>query len=397
MPPKKADGEVKLPPIIGRFGTSLKIGIVGLPNVGKSTFFNVLTKSQAAAENFPFCTIDPNESRVPVPDERFDFLCKYHKPPSKIPAFLNVVDIAGLVKGAHAGQGLGNAFLSHISACDAIFHLTRAFEDDGIVHIEGSVDPVRDIEIIHEELRLKDEELIMPIIDKLEKVAVRGGDKKLKPEYDIMCKVKNWVIDEKKHVRFYHDWNDKEIDVLNKHLLLTSKPMIYLVNLSEKDYIRRKNKWLIKIKEWVDKHDPRALVIPFSGAMELKLQDMDDEEEKTKYLEENKTQSALAKIIKTGFSSLQLEYFFTAGPDEVRAWTIKKGTKAPQAAGKIHTDFEKGFIMAEVMKFEDFKAEGSETAVKSAGKYRQQGRNYVVEDGDIIFFKFNTPQQSKKK
>ncbi|XP_072903299.1 obg-like ATPase 1 [Hemitrygon akajei] len=397
MPPKKADGEMKLPPIIGRFGTSLKIGIVGLPNVGKSTFFNVLTKSQAAAENFPFCTIDPNESRVPVPDERFDFLCKYHKPPSKIPAFLNVVDIAGLVKGAHAGQGLGNAFLSHISACDAIFHLTRAFEDDGIVHIEGSVDPVRDIEIIHEELRLKDEELIMPIIDKLEKVAVRGGDKKLKPEYDIMCKVKNWVIDEKKHVRFYHDWNDKEIDVLNKHLLLTSKPMIYLVNLSEKDYIRRKNKWLIKIKEWVDKHDPRALVIPFSGAMELKLQDMDDEEEKTKYLEENKTQSALAKIIKTGFSSLQLEYFFTAGPDEVRAWTIKKGTKAPQAAGKIHTDFEKGFIMAEVMKFEDFKAEGSETAVKSAGKYRQQGRNYVVEDGDIIFFKFNTPQQSKKK
>lgn len=396
MPPKKADGELKALPIIGRFGTSLKIGIVGLPNVGKSTFFNVLTKSEAAAENFPFCTIDPNESRVPVPDERFDFLCDYHKPPSKIPAFLNVVDIAGLVKGAHAGQGLGNAFLSHISACDAIFHLTRAFEDDGIVHIEGSVDPVRDIEIIHEELRLKDEELIVPIIDKLEKVAVRGGDKKLKPEFDIMSKVKNWIIDEKKHVRFYPDWNDKEIEVLNKHLLLTSKPMIYLVNLSEKDYIRRKNKWLIKIKEWVDKYDPKALVIPFSGAIELKFQEM-DEEEQTKYLEENKTQSALAKIIKTGFSSLQLEYFFTAGVDEVRAWTIKKGTKAPQAAGKIHTDFEKGFIMAEVMKFEDFKAEGCETAVKSAGKYRQQGRNYIVEDGDIIFFKFNTPQQSKKK
>ncbi|XP_078084539.1 obg-like ATPase 1 isoform X3 [Mustelus asterias] len=396
MPPKKGDNEPKLPPIIGRFGTSLKIGIVGLPNVGKSTFFNVLTKSQAAAENFPFCTIDPNESRVPVPDERFDFLCQYHKPVSKVPAFLNIVDIAGLVKGAHAGQGLGNAFLSHISACDAIFHLTRAFEDDEIVHIEGSVNPVRDIEIIHEELRLKDEELIMPIIDKLEKVAVRGGDKKLKPEYDIMCKVKNWLIEEKKHVRFYHDWNDKEIDVLNKHLLLTSKPMIYLVNLSEKDYIRKKNKWLVKIKEWVDKHDPRALVIPFSGVLELNVQEMGDDE-REKYLEENKTQSAMPKIIKTGFSSLQLEYFFTAGPDEVRAWTIKKGTKAPQAAGKIHTDFEKGFIMADVMKFEDFKAEGSETAVKSAGKYRQQGRNYIVEDGDVIFFKFNTPQQAKKK
>ncbi|XP_074450788.1 obg-like ATPase 1 isoform X1 [Larus michahellis] len=396
MPPKKGGDGVKSHPIIGRFGTSLKIGIVGLPNVGKSTFFNVLTKSQAAAENFPFCTIDPNESRVPVPDDRFDFLCQYHKPPSKIPAFLNVVDIAGLVKGAHTGQGLGNSFLSHINACDGIFHLMRAFEDDDITHVEGSVDPVRDIEIIHEELRLKDEELIMQSIDKLEKVAVRGGDKKLKPEYDVMCKIKTWVIDEKKAVRFYHDWNDKEIDVLNKHLFFTSKPMIYLVNLSEKDYIRKKNKWLIKIKEWVDKHDPGALVIPFSGALELKLQDM-SAEEKQKYLEENMTQSALAKIIKAGYAALQLEYFFTAGPDEVRAWTIRKGTKAPQAAGKIHTDFEKGFIMAEVMKYEDFKEGGSEAAVKAAGKYRQQGRNYIVEDGDIIFFKFNTPQQPKKK
>nr|BAE91358.1 unnamed protein product [Macaca fascicularis] len=396
MPPKKGGDGIKPPPIIGRFGTSLKIGIVGLPNVGKSTFFNVLTNSQASAENFPFCTIDPNESRVPVPDERFDFLCQYHKPASKIPAFLNVVDIAGLVKGAHNGQGLGNAFLSHISACDGIFHLTRAFEDDDITHVEGSVDPIRDIEIIHEELQLKDEEMIGPIIDKLEKVAVRGGDKKLKPEYDIMCKVKSWVIDQKKPVRFYHDWNDKEIEVLSKHLFLTSKPMVYLINLSEKDYIRKKNKWLIKIKEWVDKYDPGALVIPFSGALELKLQEL-SAEERQKYLEANMTQSALPKIIKAGFAALQLEYFFTAGPDEVRAWTIRKGTKAPQAAGKIHTDFEKGFIMAEVMKYEDFKEEGSENAVKAAGKYRQQSRNYIVEDGDIIFFKFNTPQQPKKK
>ncbi|XP_026983878.1 obg-like ATPase 1 isoform X1 [Sagmatias obliquidens] len=443
MPPKKGGDGIKPPPIIGRFGTSLKIGVVGLPNVGKSTFFNVLTNSQASAENFPFCTIDPNESRVPVPDERFDFLCQYHKPASKIPAFLNVVDIAGLVKGAHNGQGLGNAFLSHISACDGIFHLTRvhgphfenhcskffenaqksslvfmnlptsfvhttwisssstvpgtcAFEDDDITHVEGSVDPIRDIEIIHEELQLKDEEMIGPVIDKLEKVAVRGGDKKLKPEYDIMCKVKSWVIDQKKPVRFCHDWNDKEIEVLNKHLFLTSKPMVYLVNLSEKDYIRKKNKWLIKIKEWVDKYDPGALVIPFSGALELKLQEL-SAEERQKYLEANMTQSALPKIIKAGFAALQLEYFFTAGPDEVRAWTIRKGTKAPQAAGKIHTDFEKGFIMAEVMKYEDFKEEGSENAVKAAGKYRQQGRNYIVEDGDIIFFKFNTPQQPKKK
>uniref|UniRef100_A0A8C4WRP5 Obg-like ATPase 1 n=1 Tax=Eptatretus burgeri TaxID=7764 RepID=A0A8C4WRP5_EPTBU len=395
MPPKRVT-KVKPLPIIGRFGTSLKIGIVGLPNVGKSTFFNVLTKSQASSENFPFCTIDPNESRVPVPDERYDFLCKFHTPVSKVPSFLNVVDIAGLVKGAHEGQGLGNAFLSHISACDGIFHLTRAFEDDDIVHVEGEVNPVRDIEIIHEELRLKDEELAFSITDKLEKVAIRGGDKKLQPEYDIICKVKNWLMEEKKHIRFYHDWNDKEIEVLNKYLFLTSKPMIYLVNLSEKDYIRKKNKWLLKIKEWIDLHDPGAALIPFSGALELKLEDM-QEDEMEKYLQEIKTTSALSKIIKTGFSALQLEYFFTAGPDEVRAWTVRKSTRAPQAAGKIHTDFEKGFIMAEVMKFADFKEEGSEAAVKSSGKYRQQGRNYVVEDGDIIFFKFNTPNQPKKK
>ncbi|XP_062253226.1 obg-like ATPase 1 [Platichthys flesus] len=396
MAPKKGEAP-KQAPLIGRFGTSLKIGIVGLPNVGKSTFFNVLTKSQASAENFPFCTIDPNESRVPVPDERFDFLCQYHKPLSKVPAFLNVVDIAGLVKGAHAGQGLGNAFLSHISACDGIFHMTRAFDDEDIIHVEGNVDPVRDIEIIHEELRLKDEEMMDPILDKLEKMAIRGSDKKLKPEYDIMVKVKNWVVEQKKAVRFYGEWNEKEIEVLNKYLFLTSKPMIYLVNLSEKDYIRKKNKWLAKIKEWVDANDPGAVVIPVSGALESKLLDIEDEEEKKKYCEELKTQSVLTKIIKTGYSALQLEYFFTAGVDEVRAWTVRKGSKAPQAAGKIHTDFEKGFIMAEVMKFVDFKEEGSENAAKSAGKYRQLGRNYVVEDGDIIFFKFNTPNAPKDK
>ncbi|XP_038870244.1 obg-like ATPase 1 [Salvelinus namaycush] len=377
MAPKKQKGDDRQqpPPLIGRFGTFLKIGIVGLPNVGKSTFFNVLTKSQAAAENFPFCTIDPNESRVPIPDERYDFLCQFHKPVSKLPAFLNVVDIAGLVKGAHAGQGLGNAFLSHISACDGIFHMTRAFADEDIVHVEGNVYPVRDIEIINEELRLKDEEMIGPIMEKLEKVAVRGSDKKLKPEYDVMLKIKNWVADERKHVRYCRDWTKKEIEVLNKYLFLTSKPMIYLINLSEKDYIRRKNK---------------------CGGVESLLQDMSEEEIK-KYCTEHKTQSVLTRIIKAGYGALQLEYFFTAGPDEVRAWTIRKGTKAPQAAGKIHTDFEKGFIMAEVMKFEDFKEGGSENAVKAAGKYRQQGKTYAVEDGDMIFFKFNTPNQPKTK
>lgn len=398
MPPKKVS-EPERKPLIGRVGTNLKVGIVGVPNVGKSTFFNVLTKSAAPAENFPFCTIDPNESRVPVPDDRFDYLCNYFKPASKVPAFLNIVDIAGLVKGASEGQGLGNAFLSHISACDAIFHLCRAFEDSDVTHVEGEVDPIRDLEIIGEELRLKDEDQLMKNLEKLERTVVRGNDKKQKPEYDALCKIKSILVDQKQHIRFA-DWTVNDIEILNKYLFLTSKPAIYLVNLAEKDYIKKKNKWLVKIKEWVDKNDPGATIIPFSGMFEQKLTEFEDPILKQKYLEDNKVSSALDKIILQGYKSLQLEYFFTAGADEVKAWTIMKGTKAPQAAGRIHTDFEKGFIMAEVMKYADFKEEGSEAAAKAAGKYRQQGRNYVVEDGDIIFFKFNAGaglKDAKKK
>ncbi|KAK4315033.1 hypothetical protein Pmani_013719 [Petrolisthes manimaculis] len=393
MPPKKpAAPEPR--PLIGRVGTNLKVGIVGLPNVGKSTFFNVLTKSSAHAENFPFCTIDPNENKVPVPDSRFDYLVEFHKPASKVPAFLNVTDIAGLVKGAAEGQGLGNAFLSHIKACDSLFHLTRAFDDDDVTHVEGDVNPVRDLEIILDELRLKDIEYIEAVYEKLFKLVDRGGDKKLKPEYDTVCRVRTMLMEEKKQVRFA-DWDTKEIEVLNKHLLITSKPMIYLVNLSEKDYIRKKNKWLVKIKDWIDTNDPGAMLIPFSGAYELKLADMEPEA-KEQFLKDSNATSALDKIIVQGYKALQLMYFFTSGPDECKAWTIQKGSKAPQAAGKIHTDFERGFVMAEVMKFDDFKEEGSETAVKAAGKYHQRGRNYVVEDGDIIFFKFNTGGLKKK-
>uniref|UniRef100_A0A069DSU9 Obg-like ATPase 1 n=1 Tax=Panstrongylus megistus TaxID=65343 RepID=A0A069DSU9_9HEMI len=397
MAPKKPE-EPERKPLIGRVGTNLKVGIVGLPNVGKSTFFNILTKSQAAAENFPFCTIDPNESRVPVPDTRYDYLCEYYKPASKVPAFLNVVDIAGLVKGASEGQGLGNAFLSHIKACDALFHMCRAFEDGDVTHVEGEVDPIRDLEIISEELRLKDQEFLATNLEKLERVVGRGGDKKLKPEYDCLMKIKNVLLEQKHHLRFA-DWSATDIETLNKYMFITVKPALYLVNLSEKDYIRKKNKWLPKIKEWIDKNDPGALIIPFSGVLENKLSEMDEAERKA-FLDENKITSALEKIIVQGYKALQLQYFFTSGPDEVKAWTIQKGTKAPQAAGKIHTDFEKGFIMAEVMKFDDFKEEGTEASVKAAGKYRQQGRNYVVEDGDIIFFKFNAGagiKDAKKK
>ncbi|CAF3841639.1 unnamed protein product [Rotaria sordida] len=386
MPPKKKE-EAKPKPLIGRVGTSLKMGIVGLPNAGKSTFFNILTKSSVPAENFPFCTINPNESRVPVPDARFDFLCHHYEPLSKQPAYLNVVDIAGLVKGASEGQGLGNAFLSHIKACDGIFHMVRLFDEVDIAHVEGNIDPIRDIEIIHDELRLKDLELTKKIADDLDKKVVRGNDKTLKIDLETIHKVLNALNEEKGSIRFC-DWHEREIEVLNKHLFNTSKPMVYLLNMAEEDYIKKKNKWLGKVKQWIDEHDPGATVIPFSANYEYRLVDLPDEE-REKIIKETGAPSALEKVILAGYRSLQLCYFFTCGKDEVKAWTIQIGTKAPHAAGRIHTDFEKGFIMAEVMKYDDFKEFGNENTVKAEGKYRQQGKNYTVEDGDIIYFKVN--------
>lgn len=250
------------------------------------------------------------------------------------------------------------------------------------------MDPVRDLDIINEELRLKDIEYFEKVYDEVERKFVRGGDKTFKTEYEILSKIKKMLIEDKRHLRF-GDWNQNDIEVLNKHLFITSKPMIYLVNLSEKDFIRKKNKFLPKIKEYVDKNDPGATIIPFSGAFEQNLMEMESEEERKKYQEETKCTTSLEKIIVQGYKALQLIYFFTAGPDEVKAWTIQRGYKAPQAAGRIHTDFEKGFIMAEVMKFDEYKEHGSEAGVKAAGGYRQQGKNYTVADGDIIFFKFN--------
>ncbi|KAI8929264.1 P-loop containing nucleoside triphosphate hydrolase protein [Entophlyctis helioformis] len=406
MPPKKAQAVER--PLLGRPSNNLKMGIVGLPNVGKSSFFNSLTNSAVPSENFPFCTIDPSEARVAVPDERFDWLVESFKPSSKIPAYLTVIDIAGLVKGAAEGQGLGNNFLSHIKAVDGIFHLCRAFDDSEVVHVEGEVDPVRDLQIIHEELRLKDEDFLTKQLDGLRRTVARIGkgggaaDKAKKEEFEFLSKITDWVVEQKRDVRD-GDWNGKEIEYINTLHLLTAKPVVYLCNLSERDYVRKKNKWLPKIKAWIDQNHPGDLLIPFSGIFENKLSMLETPEAKADYLKQLQTTheapvpvtSAMPKIIVAGYNALQLIYFFTCGPVEVRAWTIRKNTKAPQAAGVIHTDFETAFIMAEVMAYADLKEHGNEAAVKSAGKYLSKGREYVVVDGDVIYFKAG--QVNKKK
>lgn len=391
MPPKKKE-EVKTKPILGRFKSNLKVGIVGMPNVGKSTLFNTLSKLNIPAENFPFCTIDPNVARVTVPDWRFDWLVEKVKPKGQQPAFLDICDIAGLVKGAAQGEGLGNAFLSHISAVDGIFHVCRAFDDAEVVHVEDRVDPVEDLEIIHSELRAKDIERVEAALETFRKMR-HTLTKDQKDEQAAAEKVLAW-LQEGKDVRL-GDWTQHEVDWLNQSQLLTAKPVVYLVNLSEKDYARKKNKWLPKIFEWVKNHGGGDPIIPFSGALESKLLEMPDDEREV-YCKEHEVQSALPKIITAGFKAVRLIYYFTAGQVEVRCWQIREGTKAPQAAGAIHTDFERGFICGEIMAFEDLHEHGNEMAVKAAGKYRQEGRNYVMKDGDVVNWKFNVTSAAKK-
>lgn len=393
MPPKKTEAKEESKTILlGRPGSNLKVGIVGLPNVGKSTFFNVLSKKSVPAENRPFCTIEPNMADINIPDDRFEKLVKIHKPASIVPAQVHICDIAGLVRGASSGEGLGNNFLSNISACDGIMHMVRVFEEVEITHVEGDLDPIRDLEIIFSELVLKDLQIVKGLIDKLTPVVNRGLDKTKKGDLETLHKVKE-MLEAGKQIRCCQ-WNGKEVEFLNTLQLLTAKPAMFLINMSESDFIRQRNKWLKKLKEWIDEQTGEPM-IPFSAELESRFVDMSPEEVE-KYCTENKTKSQIHKITNTAYSIINLIHYFTAGPDEVKCWTIQRGTKAPQAAGRIHTDMEKGFICAEVIEWADFDRLESEAACRDEGKQHQQGRNYEVQDGDIIFFKFNAAKGGKK-
>ncbi|KAI2602382.1 putative GTP-binding protein [Hypoxylon sp. NC1633] len=387
MPPKKQKEEEKI--LLGRPGNNLKSGIVGLANVGKSTLFQAITKcSLGNPANFPYATIDPEESRVIVPDDRYDWLCNKYNPKSRVPAHLTIYDIAGLTRGASTGAGLGNAFLSHIRAVDAIFQVVRCFDDAEIIHVEGDVNPVRDLDIIAEELRLKDIEFVEKSLENSKKKTRLGGQslelKRAKEDEATIEKVLAWLKDGK-DVR-KGAWSPKEVEVINTLLLLSAKPVVYLVNLSEKDYTRKKNKHLAKIAEWLKEHAAGDPILPISISFEERLTRLSDEEaaEECKNLG---IESALPKIITTMRKAMHLGSFFTTGTDEVRQWTIRMGTKAPQAAGVIHTDFEKTFIQAVVYNFSVLKELGDEAEVKSKGKIMTKGKDYVVEDGDILLIK----------
>ncbi|KAF3769014.1 putative GTP-binding protein [Cryphonectria parasitica EP155] len=388
MPPKKQVEQEKI--LLGRPGNSLKSGIVGLANVGKSTLFQAITKCHLGnPANFPYATIDPEEARVIVPDERYDWLCDKFKPKSRVPANLTVYDIAGLTRGASTGAGLGNAFLSHIRAVDAVFQVVRCFDDAEIIHVEGDVNPTRDLDIIAEELRLKDIEFVEKALENQKKKTRQGGQsleqKKAREEEATIERILQWLKDGK-DVR-HGNWSPKEVEVINPLFLLTAKPVVFLVNLSEKDYIRKKNKHLPKIAEWCKEHAPGDPIIPISVCLEERLSQFENDDQVKEECKNIGADSALPKVIVQMRKVLNLGSFFTVGPDEVRQWTIRNGTKAPQAAGVIHGDFEKTFIQAIVYNFTTLKEVGDEAEVKAKGKMMTKGKDYVVQDGDILLIK----------
>jgi len=364
---------------------ALQCGIVGLPNVGKSTLFNCLSNAKAQAANFPFCTIEPNVGVITVPDDRLTKLAELVKPNKVQPNTIEIVDIAGLVKGASKGEGLGNQFLGNIRATNAIIHVLRCFDDGNVIHVDGSVDPIRDREIIDTELQLKDLDTVDKRIQKVEKMAKTGGDKDAKRTYEILTVVKSH-LESGKSVRTA-PLAQEDFDFIEDLGLLTQKPVMYVCNVDEASVVTG-NKYVDLVKANVADENAEVLVI--SAKIESEIAELESYEERQEFLADlGLTESGVNKLIRAAYKLLNLYTYFTAGVQEVRAWTITKGFTAPQAAGVIHTDFEKGFIRAEVIKYNDFVTLGSENACKDAGKLGVEGKSYVVEDGDIMHFRFN--------
>ena len=362
----------------------MKLGIVGLPNVGKSTLFNSITKAGAECANYPFCTIEPNVGVVPVPDERLDVLTNMYHPQKTTHAVIEFVDIAGLVKGASKGEGLGNKFLSHIRETDAICEVVRCFENSNIVHVDGSVDPVRDIETINLELIFADIETVNKRLDKAKKNL--KADKKYQEEIDVLEKIKQ-NLENGISARAI-DFNEDEQALVKDMFLLTTKPILYIANVSEEQLSEAESDPMVKkVKEYAEKE--KAEVIPLCVKVEEELSGLEDKDKKEMLEMLGLEESGLDKVIKKSYDLLGLMSFLTAGEPEVRAWTIKKGTKAPQAAGKIHSDIERGFIKAEVVSFKDLVEQGSMVTAKEKGLVRSEGKEYIMQDGDIVLFKFN--------